>query len=98
VLTDLANNKPTSFNSIVPADFFWELFFMVWCGFLMDPMLGGNRGMVGWDLLGFNGVNFGNSYGEGLTSQQLMLATTPTKLQPASLAQLQNQPSTIGEG
>jgi gluconate 2-dehydrogenase gamma chain len=98
VLTDLANNKPTSFNEIVPADFFWELFFMVWSGFLMDPMHGGNRGMVGWELVAFNGVNFGDTYGEGLTSQQLMLATTPTRLKPASLSQLQNEPSTIGEG
>jgi gluconate 2-dehydrogenase gamma chain len=98
VLADLANNKPTSFNSIVPADFFWELYFMVWCGFLMDPMHGGNRGMVGWTLVGFNGVNTGNFYGEGLTTQQLMVATTPTRLKPASLAQLQSNNSAIGAG
>jgi gluconate 2-dehydrogenase gamma chain len=81
-LTDLYNNKPTSFNKIIPTDFFQEVFFMVWCGFLMDPLYGGNRGMVGWQLTGFNGVNLGNFYGEGLTQKQLMVATTPTRLQP----------------
>ena len=89
VLTDLANNKPTTFNEIAPADLFWEMFFMSWCGFLMDPMHGGNRGMVGWSYLGFNGLNTGNFYGEGMTTKQLMVATTPTKLRPASLAQFQ---------
>jgi peptidoglycan hydrolase CwlO-like protein len=89
VLTDLANNKPTSFNSIIPADFFSELFFMCWCGYLMDPMHGGNRGMVGWSLVGFNGTNTGNFYGEGNSVKDLMVATTPTKLQPANLAQFQ---------
>ena len=88
-LTDLANNKPTSFNNILPADFFFELFFMTWCGFLMDPMYGGNRGMVGWSLVAFNGLNQGNFYGEGHTLQQLMVASTPTRLKPASLAQFQ---------
>ena len=49
VLTDLYNNKPTiaSFNNIVPADFFNELIFMTWSGFLMDPCYGGNANMVG---------------------------------------------------
>jgi gluconate 2-dehydrogenase gamma chain len=91
VLTDLSNNKPgaSSFGEMNPADFFWELFFMTWAGFLMDPMHGGNRGMVGWDLVGFNGVNMGDFYGEGLTTQQLMVATTPTKLKPVSLAMFQ---------
>lgn len=88
-LTDLYNNVPTSFNDIVPSDFFNELFYMTWCGFLMDPLYGGNQGMVGWKLIAFNGVNMGNFYGEGLTEQQLMVATTPTTLQPASLAQFQ---------
>ena len=88
-LTDLANNKPTSFNGLVPSDFFNEVFFMTWCGFLMDPLWGGNQGMVGWELTGFSGVNMGNFYGEGYTSKQLMVATTPTRLKPASLAQFQ---------
>ncbi len=91
VLTDLAGGKPgaSSFNNINPADFFSELFFMTYCGFLMDPMHGGNRGMVGWEYVGFNGVNTGNFYNEGLTPQALMVATTPTKLKPVSLAQFQ---------
>jgi hypothetical protein len=55
----------------------------------MDPLYGGNRGMVGWTYTGFNGVNQGNFYGEGHTVQELMVATTPTRLQPASLAQFQ---------
>ena len=88
-MTDLADNKPTSFNDIVPSDFFNEVFFMTWCGFLMDPLYGGNQGMVGWELIGFNGVNMGNFYGEGHTTKQLMVATTPTRLKPASLAQFQ---------
>jgi gluconate 2-dehydrogenase gamma chain len=88
-LADLANNKPTSFNNILPADFFQEVFFMTWAGFLMDPLYGGNQGMVGWQLTGFNGVNMGDFYGEGHTDQELMVATTPTRLKPASLAQFQ---------
>jgi gluconate 2-dehydrogenase gamma chain len=88
-LTDLTTNKPTSFNDIVPSDFFNEVFFMTWSGFLMDPLYGGNIGMVGWELTGFSGVNMGNFYGEGHTSQELMLMTTPLRLKPASLAQFQ---------
>ena len=94
-LTDLANNKPTSFNSILPSDFFQEVFFMTWCGFLMDPLYGGNQGMVGWDLVAFNGTNQGNFYGEGHTTKELMVAATPTRLKPASLAQFQ-QATTSG--
>jgi gluconate 2-dehydrogenase gamma chain len=88
-LTDLTKNTPTSFNGIVPSDFFNEVFFMTWCGFLMDPLWGGNQGMVGWELTGFNGTNMGNFYGEGMTTKQLMVSTTPTRLKPASLAQFQ---------
>jgi gluconate 2-dehydrogenase gamma chain len=88
-LTDLSNNKPTSFNDIIPADFFYEVFFMTWCGFLMDPLYGGNQNMVGWTLTAFNGTNQGNFYGEGLTTAELMVASTPTRLQPASLGQFQ---------
>jgi hypothetical protein len=49
--------------------------------------------MVGWTYTGFNGVNFGNFYGEGLDQKALMVATTPTRLKPASLAQYQQQAS-----
>jgi hypothetical protein len=89
VLTDMYNNKPTNFSSILPQDFFYELFFMTWCGFLMDPMYGGNKNMVGWLLTGFNGTNQGNFYGEGYTTKQIMLMTTPPVLKPASLGQFQ---------
>ncbi len=88
-LQDLWNNKPTSFNDIVPSDFAYELFMMAWAGFLADPLYGGNRNMVGWVYTGFSGVNQGNFYGEGYTTKELMLMTTPVRLQPVSLAQYQ---------
>jgi gluconate 2-dehydrogenase gamma chain len=72
ILQDLWVNKPTTFNDILPEDFAYELFMMVWSGFLMDPLHGGNKGMVGWDLLGFTCTNTGNFYGEGKTPQQLI--------------------------
>jgi gluconate 2-dehydrogenase gamma chain len=90
-LQDLYNNVPTqaSFSEIVPSDFFYELFFMIYSGFTMDPMYGGNKGMVGWILTGNNGVNMGNFYGEGFTTKQIMVMTTPPILKPASLGQFQ---------
>jgi hypothetical protein len=91
VLSDIWNNKPPSFNKVVPVDFAYELFLMVWAGFLMDPLYGGNRGMVGWEYVGFNGTNQGNFYGEGHAPLDLAVATTPTRLKPASLAQFQGQ-------
>jgi gluconate 2-dehydrogenase gamma chain len=79
----------TGFSNIVASDFAYELTFMTWAGFLMDPLYGGNRNMVGWEYVGYNGVNFGNFYGEGLSQKDLMVATNPTRLKPASLAQYQ---------
>ncbi len=93
LLQDLWANKPTSFSNILPSDFAYELTFMTWAGFLMDPIYGGNQNMVGWTFTGFNGVNFGNFYGEGKDQKALMVATTPTRLKPASLAQYQQQAS-----
>ncbi|HEV2121105.1 MAG TPA: gluconate 2-dehydrogenase subunit 3 family protein [Candidatus Bathyarchaeia archaeon] len=93
LLQDLWANKPTSFSNILPSDFAYELVFMTWAGFLMDPIYGGNQNMVGWTYTGFNGVNFGNFYGEGLDQKTLMVATSPTRLKPASLAQYQQQAS-----
>jgi Gluconate 2-dehydrogenase subunit 3 len=100
-LQDLWANKPktsyatsddlTGFSNILPSDFAYELTFMTWAGFLMDPIYGGNQNMVGWDYVGYNGVNFGNFYGEGLSQKTLMVASSPTKLKPASLAQYQQQ-------
>jgi hypothetical protein len=90
-LQDLANNVPTqkSFSDIVPADFFYEIFFMVYSGFTMDPMYGGNKGMVGWLLTGNNGLNMGNFYGEGYTTKQIMVMPNPPILKPVSLGQFQ---------
>jgi gluconate 2-dehydrogenase gamma chain len=98
VLSDLWGNKPTGFSGLIPMDFAYELFFMAWSGFLMDPLYGGNMNMAGWDYVGFNGTNSGNFYGEGYTPQQLMTATSPTKLKPASLSQLQQKLGLIQEG
>ena len=90
-LTDLWNNKPTiaQFNNVLPSDFAYEVFFMVWNGFGMDPVYGGNWNMVGWTYYGFNGVNMGNFYGEGMTTKEMMVATTPITLKPVSLGQFQ---------
>jgi gluconate 2-dehydrogenase gamma chain len=88
-LTDLWNNKPTNFVGISPQAWFSELHDMVWAGFFTDPLYGGNQGMVGWQLTAFTGTNQGNAYGEGYTTQQLMLMTTPVRLQPQSLTQFQ---------
>ena len=89
VLTDLYNNKPTSFGGIVPKDFFNEIIFMTWSGFLMDPIYGGNNGMVGWTLTGFTGADMGNTFNNGRNVQQLMVASTPTRFPPHSLGQFQ---------
>ncbi len=90
-LQDLYNNVPTqaSFSDILPSDFFYELFFILVSGYFVDPMYGGNIGMVGWTLTGNNGVNMGNFYGEGYTTKQIMVMTNPPILKPASLGQFQ---------
>lgn len=95
-LTDLYNNKPTtaSFNNIVPLDFFNELIFMSWSGFFMDPVYGGNNGLVGWTYTGFTGANEGDSFNEGRNVMVLMVASTPTRYPPHSLGQFQQA---IGE-
>jgi cell division protein FtsL len=89
VLTEIYDNKPTSFNDIIPKDFFNELIFMTYSGFLMDPMYGGNIGMVGWKLTGFTGANMGNAFGENRDVKQLMVATKPTRYSPHSLGEYQ---------
>lgn len=90
-LQDLWNNVPTteSFYGIIPSDFAHELFMMVWNGFLTDPVYGGNQGMVGWILEGFNALNSGDFYGEGYTITDLINATTLIPLQPASIGLVQ---------
>jgi gluconate 2-dehydrogenase gamma chain len=91
VLQDLWNNKPTNFTGPLPREFFNEVYNLVWGGFLSDPIYGGNRNMVGWQLTGFSGLNDGNFYGEGSSRTKLMLQTTPTRLEPVSLAQFQKR-------
>ncbi len=94
VLTDLSTNKPTSFNGIVPVDFFNEVIFLTWSGFFMDPVYGGNVGKVGWTLTGFTGANMGDAFNEGRNVQTLMVASTPTRYAPHSLGEFQKA---IGE-
>ena len=89
VLTDLFNNEPTSFNGIVPQDFFQELIFMTWSGFLMDPLYGGNAGMVGWTLTGFTGADMMDAFNEGRDVMKLMVASSPTAYPPHSMGQYQ---------
>jgi hypothetical protein len=79
----------TQFGAVLPSDFAYELFFMVWNGYWVDPVYGGNKGMVGWTYVGFHGANLGNFYNEGYTPKQLMVLTTPVTLQPVSLGQFQ---------
>jgi gluconate 2-dehydrogenase gamma chain len=100
-LQDLFNNKPTAatFNEIIPSDFANEVFFMTWASYTSDPVYGGNRGMAGWTYTASPGLNNGNFYGEGMTTKELMVATTPTILKPVSLAQFQqsqNVPGVLG--
>ena len=89
VLTDLYNNTPTSFSNILPKDFFGELMFMTWSGFFMDPVYGGNNGMVGWQLTGFTGADYGDSFNNGRDVMKLMVASSPTRYPPHSMGQLQ---------
>jgi hypothetical protein len=60
-------------------------------------MYGGNRGMVGWIHTAFNGLNTGNFYGEGLKTTDLMVASKPTRLKPASLEQFQAKLGITGQ-
>jgi len=90
VLQDLFDNKAGAadiFKGPTPAEFFNELHDMVTAGYWTDPLYGGNIGMVGWDLLAFPGVNSGGA--QGHTSIELAQASTPTKLPPLCLSQIQ---------
>ncbi len=89
VLQDLYDNKPTNFQGPTASEFFNELHDMVTAGFWTDPVYGGNVGMVGWKLLAFNANYWGDDIGLG--SQKLMVASSPTKLQPKSLSDLQKE-------
>jgi hypothetical protein len=94
VMTDLWNNKPTNFGDIIPQDLFTEIHNLSIMGYFADPLYGGNKNMVGWTYVGHPGVNQGNFYGEGKDVKQLMVSTTPTRLMPASISQLQGNPTT----
>jgi gluconate 2-dehydrogenase gamma chain len=94
VLTDLWNNKPTNFTGPTPQEFFSEMHNLVMEGFFSDPLYGGNVGLVSWILVGFNGTNDGKA--QGYTPPQEMLSTTPIRLPPRSLADLQKSLQTSG--
>jgi hypothetical protein len=96
LLTDLYNNVPTNFGNIVPRDFFNELIFMTWSGVLMDPLYGGNIGMVGWLHTGFTGANMADSFNEGRNVLELMVADKPTRFPPHSLGEFQRTLNLIG--
>ena len=87
-LTDFFNNKPTNTN-VIPLDFFNEVIFMTWSGYLMDPAYGGNIDMVGWTYTGFTGANEGDTFSEGRNVMQLMVASTPTRFPPHSMGEFQ---------
>jgi len=87
VLQDIWDNKPTNFNGPTPREFFYELHDMVTAGFFTDPLYGGNRGLVSWNLTGYAGSNDGTS--EGFTLPQLMVMDKPQRLKPMSLADIQ---------
>ncbi len=88
VIQDLADNAPTNFKGgPTPAELFNEFHDMVTAGYWTDPLYGGNVGMVGWNLLGFPGVNSGAA--QGYTTIQLATSDKPIPLPPMSLAQLQ---------
>lgn len=56
VLTDIAADKATGFDGPSGKAFFTQLRNDTIEGMFSDPMYGGNRGMVGWALLGFPGA------------------------------------------
>jgi len=93
VLQELFDNKTdntdlqTAFQGPNAAEFFNEVHDMVVAGFWADPIYGGNQGLVGWKLLAFNGNYWGDDIGLG--AKKLMVAGTPTRLTPKSIAQLQ---------
>ncbi len=83
-----ADNTPlqTAFQGPNAAEFFNEIYDMVIAGFWVDPIYGGNQGMVGWELIAFNANYWGDDIGLG--AMKLMVASTPTRVPPKSLGQL----------
>jgi gluconate 2-dehydrogenase gamma chain len=95
VLQELFDNSSTNtalqsaFQGPNAAEFFNEVYDMVIAGFLTDPLYGGNIGMVGWKLIAFNANYWGDDIGLG--AKKLMTASTPTRLKPKSLGDLQKE-------
>lgn len=94
VLQELFDNSSSNtdmqsaFQGPTAAEFFNEVHDMVVAGFWTDPLYGGNIGMVGWSLLASNGVNSGAS--QGFATIQLATSTSPTRLPPLSLGDIQS--------
>ncbi|HUK85388.1 MAG TPA: gluconate 2-dehydrogenase subunit 3 family protein [Candidatus Acidoferrum sp.] len=95
VLQDLYDNKSSNtalqsaFQGPNAAEFFNEVHDMVIAGFFTDPVYGGNQGLVGWKLIAFNANYWGDDIGLG--AKKLMVASTPTRLTPKSLGDLQKE-------
>lgn len=93
ILQDMFDNSPSNtalqsaFQGPNSGEFFNEVYDMVVAGYWTDPLYGGNKGMVGWNLLAFPGVNMGA--GQGYTTIQLATSTTPIRLPPLSLGEIQ---------
>lgn len=93
VLQDMFDNKSdnsklqSAFQGPNAAELFNEFHDLVTAGFWTDPIYGGNQGMVGWKLIAFNANYWGDDIGLG--AAKLMLQSTPTRLSPMSLSQLQ---------
>ena len=77
----------SAFQGPNAAEFFNEIHDMITAGYWTDPLYGGNVGKVGWKLLASNGVNTGG--GQGFTGIQLATSSTPTRLPPLSLGDIQ---------
>lgn len=95
VLQEMYDNSPsntalqTAFQGPNASEFYNDVYDMVVAGFWSDPLHGGNIGMVGWKLIAFNANYWGDDIGLG--ARKLMVAGTPTRLQPKSLAELQQE-------
>jgi gluconate 2-dehydrogenase gamma chain len=93
VLQEMFDNKAdntalqNAFQGPNAAEFFNEIHDLVTAGFWADPIYGGNQGMVGWKFIGFNGSYWGDDIGLG--ALKLMVASSPTRLPPKSLGELQ---------
>jgi gluconate 2-dehydrogenase gamma chain len=95
VLQELFDNSSSNtalqsaFQGPNAAEFFNEVHDMVTAGFWTDPIYGGNQDMVGWKLIAFNANYWGDDIGLG--AMKLMVASTPTRLKPKSLGELQKE-------